>query len=105
MGAYSLGLGKLNYGYISILALLLFIVFVPLVKKNYQQDLGYYLILSGGLSNIVDRMFAKGVIDFIPSKFFGSFNLADVFISAGAALMIIEFLYSSIKKKSNSKRT
>jgi signal peptidase II len=100
VGAYSIGIGKLNFSYISVLALLLFVFFIPFIKKDYQKDIGYYLILSGGISNIVDRFLVRGVVDFIPSKFFGSFNLADIFISIGAAIMILELLVGYIKEKS-----
>jgi len=64
------------------------------------------LIISGGISNILDRLIRGGVVDFID---LGSlfrlanfnvappvFNLADVFICLGVGLLILNSLYKII---------
>jgi signal peptidase II len=56
--------------------------------------LGQMLVLSGALSNIIDRFFYGGVIDFIMLTVadytpFGIFNVADVCIVVGVGLMFI----------------
>jgi signal peptidase II len=62
------------------------------------QRLSIYLIISGGLGNILDRIFRpEGVVDFLSFKFFGilgmerfpTFNIADASISAGAVLLLL----------------
>lgn len=58
---------------------------------------GFALIIGGALGNLVDRVWHGHVIDYIlfhlPSWSFAVFNLADAFISVGAALVILdEFL-------------
>ncbi len=48
------------------------------------------LILIGGFSNFLDRLYFKGVIDFISIGFWPVFNLADIYITAG--IIILFFL-------------
>jgi signal peptidase II len=47
------------------------------------------LISSGAVSNIIDRLRFGCVVDFIDLKFWPVFNLADIFISIGAIMIII----------------
>ncbi|MDD5377301.1 MAG: signal peptidase II [Candidatus Gracilibacteria bacterium] len=49
----------------------------------------YILILSGAVSNGIDRVFTGSVTDFIGVKYFAIFNFADIFISVGAFLLFI----------------
>ncbi len=61
---------------------------LPLVR------LGYVLILSGAISNGLERVFVGSVTDFIAVKYFAIFNFADIFITIGAFLLfIIYFKY------------
>lgn len=52
--------------------------------------LAFVLILSGALSNIMDRLSFGCVIDFIDLKFWPVFNLADVFITIGAIIILVK---------------
>jgi len=59
--------------------------------------LGFALIIGGAIGNLIDRSLLGYVIDYFlfhtPVWSFAVFNLADVFISVGAALVILqEFL-------------
>lgn len=74
--------------------------FVLLLAYAFQLDLirriGYSLLLAGACGNLVDRFSNDGrVIDFIVLKIgslqTGVFNLADVFILTGLALVLIRF--------------
>lgn len=47
------------------------------------------LIISGGLSNVVDRIVFGCVTDFIDLKIWPVFNLADVYITIGSIMLII----------------
>ncbi|MDO9231246.1 MAG: signal peptidase II [bacterium] len=47
------------------------------------------LILSGGISNIIDRLCIGCVIDFIDLKFWPVFNLADIYITIGVITILI----------------
>jgi signal peptidase II len=58
------------------------------------EALGYSLTLGGALGNITDRVFRGQVVDFLDFYWlhthFPAFNLADVAIALGAALLIAE---------------
>lgn len=68
-----------------------------LYKKYFIHNTLYIiLILSGAVSNLIDRAHYGCVVDFIDLKFFPVFNLADVFISIGAT-GIVYVLYKKNK--------
>jgi signal peptidase II len=68
------------------------------------QRASIYLIISGGLGNLIDRIFRpEGVVDFLSFAFYGifglerfpTFNVADSSISVGAVLLILSgFLWT-----------
>ena len=57
---------------------------------------GFALIIGGALGNLIDRAVYGHVIDYIlfhtPVWSFAVFNLADAFISVGAALVVFDEL-------------
>lgn len=57
---------------------------------------GFALIIGGAVGNLIDRTWHGHVIDYIlfhlPTWSFAIFNLADAFISVGAALVILDEL-------------
>jgi signal peptidase II len=57
-----------------------------------KKVIGETLILAGAISNIADRLWYGGVIDFIILSFHGyawpTFNVADIAIVAGVVLMV-----------------
>ena len=64
---------------------------------QWLARLGFALIVGGAVGNIIDRMVYGHVIDYIlfhtPVWSFAVFNLADAFISVGAAAVVLqEFL-------------
>lgn len=66
-------------------------------KEQAISRLGFALIVGGALGNLIDRTIYGHVIDYIlfhtPVWSFAIFNLADAFISIGAALVVLdEFL-------------
>ena len=52
------------------------------------------LILSGAISNLIDRLYFGCVIDFIDLKFWPVFNFADVYITIGVIMLIYKKIYS-----------
>ncbi len=56
------------------------------------------LALGGGISNIIDRVFRGGVLDFIKVLFIPNFNIADLCICTGWILIVI-FLIIYTKKE------
>ena len=63
------------------------------MEKRYA-GFGFALIISGAIGNLIDRVFFGHVIDYIlfhtPVWSFAVFNLADAFISIGAALILLQ---------------
>jgi signal peptidase II len=60
------------------------------------------LVLGGGISNIIDRIFRGGVLDFIKILFIPNFNIADVCICTGWVLIVI-FLIIYTRKEDEVK--
>jgi hypothetical protein len=58
-------------------------------KLLITKALPLILILSGAISNIIDRLYFGCVIDFIDLQFWSVFNLADVYITTGAIILIL----------------
>lgn len=80
--------------FVSIMVVLLFLFLI--IKKDLKklQAVSLLLFLSGGLSNLIDRITNGGkVIDFmvvnLGSFHTGIFNIADIYITAGVILLII----------------
>lgn len=69
---------------------IIIIVGIVFFRKKYSQDNGLcvILILSGALSNVLDRFHFGCVIDFIDLRFWPVFNLADIYITVGALLLL-----------------
>ena len=72
----------------------LFIIFllVYLYFKNINMRLGLILMISGALSNTLDRIFYGYIIDFINFGFWPVFNLADAFASVGLIIIVIQLI-------------
>lgn len=69
-----------------------------MIKKKPQNKLltiSLALMLSGAFGNVIDRLFRGYVVDFIETIFinFPVFNIADIAITIGAALVIIFVLF------------
>lgn len=90
-------------------ALAMALVVYLLVSGKFRSplsDWGFCLILSGGLGNFIDRVSRGGlVVDFIKTDFmdFPVFNVADICVTIGAALVILYFICDTVKEKKGSK--
>lgn len=85
--------GYLKYLQIAVLIFALIYVSSNGYLKKYSLELG--LIFGSGASNIYDRFIHGGVVDYIYYHHwfeFAVFNLADVLIDIGVALLIIKLL-------------
>lgn len=56
---------------------------------------GAAMVLGGGAGNLIDRLDGRGVVDYLHSGWFPTFNLADVFVTAGVGLYILGTLLAS----------
>ncbi len=69
-------------------------------KKNFLFKICFVLILSGAVSNLIDRVRVGCVIDYIDFRFWPVFNIADSAITVGTAVLIISILGSGKSKES-----
>lgn len=72
--------------------LALFLIYY-LMKKSKGNNIGYALLFSGIIGNLIDRLFFGYVIDFIGFNLFGRsmpiFNFADMLIVFGAIIAVL----------------
>ncbi len=54
-------------------------------------------MITGAISNIIDRLSYGYVIDYLSLRYFTVFNLADVMISSGAIILILKNLKKTNK--------
>ena len=94
--------------------IVIFVCFIGLLTAKTKDKLFYIcgaLIVSGGLGNLIDRVFRGEemlngyVIDYINLLFmdFAVFNFADCLICVGCVLMIIYVLLEDIMKKKKNR--
>ena len=86
------------------LAVCVFCVFK--YAKNKLLFFSLCLIISGGLGNMIDRVFKGGkVIDFLEFKFieFPIFNIADIAVCIGAGLLMLYFVLDTINERKGKK--
>lgn len=69
--------------------LLIFIYVLKLKEEKYKSKKSIlYMILAGGIGNIIDRVCRGFVVDFIDTPFIATFNFADMFIVLGVIILI-----------------
>ncbi|UKA56627.1 signal peptidase II (plasmid) [Arthrobacter sp. FW305-BF8] len=56
---------------------------------------GAALVLGGAAGNLVDRLDGRGVVDYLHTGWFPTFNLADAFVTIGAGLYVLGTLRHS----------
>ena len=79
-----------------------------LSKKNDISTyvlIGLGLILSGGIGNLIDRVFRGFVVDYIDFNQlikFPVFNFADICVVIGCIIIGIDLVYNVIKERKNN---
>ena len=79
--------------YILLFITLVFLIFKTGLASKESLNIPIILVLSGVISNLVDRLLRGGVIDFIDVKIWPVFNLADIFITLGLVWLCFVFLF------------
>lgn len=76
-----------------VLTIFILLIIVTFIKNQLERidtktALALSFAISGGISNLIDRIFRGGVFDFI--KFYNiTFNLADIFVVLGWILLVV----------------
>ena len=96
-GLFSDG-GLFNRYFFSMFSILvgLILFFISIISKNKLVSYALILIASGAFGNAVDRIYFGGVIDFIDIFIYNfhwpAFNFADIYITLGVIVLIIDSL-------------
>lgn len=117
-GAFGVGQGDtIGFALISIIVIAIIIRFMVLQKDRIDKKtmIALELIIAGGVSNLIDRLFRGFVVDYIDINqlmSFPIFNLADLCISIGWIILvisIIRFWFKEVrtleKNKENENKT
>ena len=85
--------------------MLLAIIIYMVAKRKKMANMAFLsliLVVSGGVGNLIDRVAQGYVVDFIRFAFwnrFPTFNVADIAITVGVALLVIYILFIDGKKE------
>ena len=91
---------------VAIIAILSFLIWTRKEKASFLVRLSLAFFAGGGIGNMIDRVRLSYVIDFLKFEFidFPIFNVADSFITVGAALMIVYLIRETIQEHRRKKR-
>ncbi len=90
---------------LGLTALIMIVCVAMLMKNGFKSKTLFWaicLILSGGIGNMIDRIFRGGeVVDFIQVTFidFPVFNLADCAVCIGAGLLMLYFVLDMVHER------
>ena len=77
----------------SILCTIIFAYLTWQTFNHKKNRLGLWLILAGGIGNLIDRIVRGYVVDFIDTPFIPTFNIADICVTVGIGFYILsEFI-------------
>ena len=97
-GAFGVGQGDtIGFALISIIVIAIIIRFMVLQKDRIDKKtmIALELIIAGGVSNLIDRLFRGFVVDYIDINqlmSFPIFNLEDLCISIGWIILVISII-------------
>lgn len=97
-----------NFVFMVLAIVLCFIIAIYMklkVPKRSFKEKCFMIILTGGIGNLIDRVFRGFVVDFISLKYVGVFNFADMYIVIGAILLVIFELREIWKDGEASKKS
>lgn len=88
----------INLYFVIIVSIIMIVFLILLYKKNIIWKWATIFIIWWTIWNLIDRIYLWWVRDFIQIfNRFPIFNLADIFICTGTALIIIQELFSNTK--------
>ena len=96
--SFGLFSGIISPLYLIIIGLLVvsFIIFLLVNAQDKLEQWGLFIIICGALANIIDRLMNGYVIDFIylhiNQYYWPAFNFADIYISIGIIMILLNVL-------------
>ncbi len=87
---------------------IILVLFYSLSQVSTKYFFALSLIIGGAIGNLVDRLiYTEGVIDFFAIPFFAIFNIADIAVTAGVIILILqkETRFFTLLQKRKKKRT
>ena len=98
--AFGFNSGNTKNIFLSLLVIFIIISFIRNQREQLEPKVlvAISMALGGGISNIIDRIFRGGVLDFIKILFIPNFNIADLCICIGWILIVV-FLIIYTKKE------
>lgn len=109
-GAWGM-LGGYTWLLLSLTAVIMLVCIALILKYGLKNKLMFWamiFILSGGIGNMIDRIFRGGsVVDFLHFAFmpdFPVFNVADCAIVIGAGLLMLYFVIGTVRDESKKRR-
>lgn len=98
--AFGFNSGNTKNIFLSLVVIFIIISFIKNQREQLEPKvlIAISMALGGGISNIIDRIFRGGVLDFIKILFIPNFNIADLCICIGWILIVV-FLIIYTKKE------
>ena len=90
--AFGMELGIVEPFLIAVAIVILFVIAVRTAHTRISQT-GFGLLLGGGAANIADRLYDGKVTDIFQAGSFPIFNVADICITVGVALLLFEMVF------------
>ena len=81
--------------FVSTFAIVFIFMYYRQLKPTRWMRISLGMVMGGVLGNLIDRVLYGCVTDFIKVRWWPSFNIADVCICVGAAMLIMGFFGSN----------
>lgn len=92
-----------KYALVTLSIVLIFMIIKWIFSAKTIAQIGLCMMLGGAVGNLIDRIRYGAVFDFIQfhigSWYFPTFNVADIFISVGVVIILLESVLCHIKKQ------
>jgi len=89
--AFGFNSGNTKNIILSLIVIFILISFMRNQKNEIDNKtaIAISMVLGGGISNLIDRFFRGGILDFIKVLFIPNFNFADICICTGWVLLVV----------------
>ena len=82
---------------------------VKFFRRHWLLSVSLAAVMGGGIGNMIDRIFAGYVVDFLDVQFmdFAVFNVADIFVTCGSVALgvYIVFVEPKVERRLQEQKT